>query len=215
MSPSLLERDPLAGSTVIQVLAIGLDSRALVSLAARISGDGLRVTANTAGTDVSGHPDADVLLVAEAHHLDLLSPTLDVGVVVLSDDVEAAARQAAKSGLPAWGVLPRGAAPDDVRAALAAVARGLVVVPAAVSRVVAQTPAADPDEPGHSDGLTRREHEVLELASQGLSNREIGAVLGISDHTVKFHLASVYGKLGVATRAEAVQRGLRSGILSL
>ena len=56
---------------------------------------------------------------------------------------------------------------------------------------------------------------MLELASQGLSNREIGAVLGISDHTVKFHLASVYGKLGVATRAEAVQRGLRSGILSL
>ena len=215
MSPSLLERDPPAGSTVIQVLAIGLDSQALASLAARISGDGLRVTANTAGSDVSEHPDADVLLVAEAHHLALLSPTLDVGVVVLSDDVEAAARQAAKRGLPAWGVLPRGAAPDDVRAALTAVARGLVVVPAAVSRVVAPTPAADPDEPGHSDGLTRREHEVLELASQGLSNREIGAVLGISDHTVKFHLASVYGKLGVATRAEAVQRGLRSGILSL
>ena len=144
MSPSLLERGLPAGSVVIQVLAIGLDSQALASLAARVSSDGLRVTANTAATGVSEHPDADVLLVAEAHHLASLPPTLDVGVVVLSDDVEAAARQAANRGLPAWGVLPRGAAPDDVRAALTAVARGLVVVPAAISRAVRGRPRRIP-----------------------------------------------------------------------
>lgn len=186
----------------------------MAALSARVSGDGLRVIA--AVTNVaSEHPDADVLLVSDIDQLIQLPSSLDVGVVVLSDDVEAAAKLAATRDLPAWGVLPRGAASDDVRAALAAVARGLVVVPAAISRDISRTPPPDPDEPRHSDGLTRREHDVLELASQGLSNREIGAVLGISDHTVKFHLASVYGKLGVATRAEAVQRGLRSGILSL
>jgi DNA-binding NarL/FixJ family response regulator len=201
---------------VIQVVVIGADSAALASLTARVSGDGIRVAAQIAASAQPDRPDADVLLVSGADQFELLSPTLDIGVVVLSDDVVRTARLAAARALPAWGVLPRGAASDDVKAALHAVARGLVVVPAGVSRAVPLTTSAvEPDEPGHTDELTRREREVLELASQGLSNREIGAVLGISDHTVKFHLASVYGKLGVATRAEAVQRGLRSGILSL
>jgi DNA-binding CsgD family transcriptional regulator len=56
---------------------------------------------------------------------------------------------------------------------------------------------------------------VLLLASDGLSNREIASALGISDHTVKFHLASIYAKLGASTRTEAVQRGLRSGLIEL
>ena len=59
--------------------------------------------------------------------------------------------------------------------------------------------------------LTAREHDVLEIASRGLSNREVGGELGISEHTVKFHLAAIYGKLGVSTRTAAVRRGLRRG----
>ena len=55
--------------------------------------------------------------------------------------------------------------------------------------------------------LTPREREVLALAADGLSNREIAAELGISEHTVKFHLASVFGKLGASSRTEAVRRG--------
>jgi two-component system nitrate/nitrite response regulator NarL len=213
MSLSQLEKDPAAGNAVIHVIVVGVDNSALTTLAARVSGDGVRATTGS-GRDPREHRDADVFLVAGMDQLSRL-PATDVGAVVLSDDVEAAARLAAARELPAWGVLPRGAASEDVRAALIAVARGLVVVPAAVAHAVRRPAAGDPDDAHQGDGLTRREHEVLELASQGLSNREIGAVLGISDHTVKFHLASVYGKLGVATRAEAVQRGLRSGILSL
>ena len=60
-----------------------------------------------------------------------------------------------------------------------------------------------------------REHEVLELAAEGLPNREIAAALSISEHTVKFHLASVFGKLGVSTRAEAVRRGIRLGVIDI
>src|SRR5579864_969265 len=67
-----------------------------------------------------------------------------------------------------------------------------------------------PDEP-----LTPREHDVLELVAEGLSNKAIGARLGISDQTVKFHVASICGKLGVANRTEAVRRALRKGLITL
>ena len=63
--------------------------------------------------------------------------------------------------------------------------------------------------------LTTREHDVLGLVADGLPNREIATALAISEHTVKFHLASIFGKLGVSTRTEAVQRGLRLGVIDI
>ena len=63
--------------------------------------------------------------------------------------------------------------------------------------------------------LTAREHDVLALVADGLSNRDIAGRLAISEHTVKFHLASIFGKLGVSTRTEAVQRGLRLGVIEI
>jgi len=65
------------------------------------------------------------------------------------------------------------------------------------------------------ESLTMREHDVLALVADGLSNREIAHALAISEHTVKFHLASIFGKLGVSTRTEAVQRGVRLGVIEL
>jgi DNA-binding NarL/FixJ family response regulator len=66
-----------------------------------------------------------------------------------------------------------------------------------------------------AEALTAREHEVLSHAADGLGNRAIGELLGISEHTVKFHLASIYGKLGVGNRTEAVQAALRRGLLEI
>jgi len=63
--------------------------------------------------------------------------------------------------------------------------------------------------------LTTRERDVLALVADGLPNREIATALAISEHTVKFHLASIFGKLGVSTRTEAVQRGLRLGVIDI
>jgi two-component system, NarL family, nitrate/nitrite response regulator NarL len=73
--------------------------------------------------------------------------------------------------------------------------------------------ADDDGWPGEQ--MTPRERDVLDLLGEGLGNRAIAGRLGISDHTVKFHLASIYGKLGAATRAEAVRRAFRRGLLTL
>jgi DNA-binding NarL/FixJ family response regulator len=66
------------------------------------------------------------------------------------------------------------------------------------------------DEP-----LTPRELEVLELLAEGLANKGIASRLGISDQTVKFHVASLYGKLGAVNRTDAVRRAVRRGLIAL
>ena len=70
--------------------------------------------------------------------------------------------------------------------------------------------AVDFEEP-----LTPREIDVVELLAEGLSNKAIAMRLGISDQTVKFHVASICGKLGAANRTDAVRRAVRSGLISL
>lgn len=77
---------------------------------------------------------------------------------------------------------------------------------------------ADDGEGGAADlvePLTRREQEVLELLAEGLPNKSIAARLGISDQTVKFHVASIAGKLGASNRTDIVRRALRRGLVSL
>ena len=63
--------------------------------------------------------------------------------------------------------------------------------------------------------LTTREIEVLEQMAAGLSNRHIAAALGISEHTVKFHVSSILGKLGVSSRSAAIRHGVRQGLVTL
>src|SRR5262245_59370556 len=63
--------------------------------------------------------------------------------------------------------------------------------------------------------LTTREQEVLEHIAAGRSNRQIASVLGISEHTVKFHVSAILGKLGVSSRAAAIRRGVQRGLVTL
>ena len=65
------------------------------------------------------------------------------------------------------------------------------------------------------ESLTSRELQVIELLAQGLSNKSIATRLGISDQTVKFHVASICGKLGAANRTEAARKALRVGLIPL
>ena len=73
----------------------------------------------------------------------------------------------------------------------------------------------DDDELDGEETLTPRELEVLELLAQGLPNKAIAARLGISDQTVKFHVAAICGKLGAANRTDAARRALKKGMIAL
>ena len=116
------------------------------------------------------------------------------------------------------GYLLKSADPDDlVRAVKATAAGGKVLDPAVAGRVVAQM-TAGPAQPAASEQvepLSERELDVLRLAGQGLTNKAIGLDLGISDRTVQGHLANIYGKLGVASRTEAVTKALKLGWIVL
>jgi len=84
----------------------------------------------------------------------------------------------------------------------------------AVLMPTAGLPAQEDDELV-DEPLTTRELEVLALMAQGLSNKQIAARLAISDQTVKFHVASIGGKLNALNRTDAVRRGLRRGLIAL
>jgi NarL family two-component system response regulator YdfI len=136
-------------------------------------------------------------------------------VIVLSEQPKTAwLSKALHAGVRA--VLPRDVAPEQLRAALEAAAAGLVVIhPSELDTVFSATvgPSAPLDE--LLEPLTRREREVLQMLAAGLANKEIAARLAISDHTVKFHVASILGKLGASTRTEAVSAGIRRGLVML
>lgn len=121
----------------------------------------------------------------------------------------AAAVAALRAG--ARAVLPPDAAPALLAVALPAVARGLAVLPPGVLGSLAGRDAAAPAEAG----LTRREREVLDLLAAGASNKVIARRLGLSFHTAKAHVAAVLQKLGAGSRADAVARGARAGLVLL
>lgn len=97
----------------------------------------------------------------------------------------------------------------------------MVSSPDAADAVLSPAPGRHLDDGKDEDferpheALTAREQDVLELLAHGLGNRDIAERLGISDHTVKFHLSAIFGKLGAATRTDAVRRGLSLGLIGL
>ena len=93
-----------------------------------------------------------------------------------------------------------------------------ILIPAPPGRAFTARPTGIDESSGgdeYNEPLTAREVEVLQLLAEGLPNKSIAARLGISDQTVKFHVASICGKLGAANRTDAVRRGVRRGLISL
>jgi two-component system, NarL family, response regulator YdfI len=115
------------------------------------------------------------------------------------------------------GLLPQWASSREIAAAIDAVVRGLVVLHPEIAVLVGRREPMAPDEPGAAAGqaLSPRETEILNLLASGLANKEIAWRLKISEHTVKFHITSIFNKLGVSSRAEAVAIGIRRGIIAL
>jgi DNA-binding NarL/FixJ family response regulator len=107
-----------------------------------------------------------------------------------------------------WGVLPTEASAEELAAAVHALSQGLIVGTATLL-------FESENEPLSHGPLTDRESEVLGLVAKGLANKQIAVALGISEHTVKFHVSSIYSKLNVTNRTEAVREGLRGGWVAL
>ena len=133
-------------------------------------------------------------------------PPSSAGILFLSDDQVNV--QEMKRAYRVWGVLPTESSAEELTAAIHALSQGLIVGTAALLFESGFERAED-------NPLTDRELEVLDLLARGLANKQIAASLGISEHTVKFHVSSIYSKLNITNRAEAVREGLRGGWIAL
>lgn len=160
--------------------------------------------------------EPDVVLLHHGHGaddpLDPLPTTSPAFVLLAHSEDTAGALANLRAG--ARAILPHDAAAHEIVAAIEAAAQGLVVLhPDMLASLQIAEPSrrpADLDAP-----LTPREIEVLRMLAEGLANKNIAYKLGISEHTVKFHITSIYAKLKASSRAEAVAIGMRQGIILL
>lgn len=153
--------------------------------------------------------EADVVITSASaisfsdHELDLPP---QAALLLLSDDPPSLREMRRLSRV--WGILPTDVAAEELSAAIHALSQGLIV---GTSTLLFESES----EPLAHGPLTDRELEVLGLLAKGLANKQIAVALGISEHTVKFHVSSIYTKLNVTNRTEAVRAGLRGGWIAL
>jgi DNA-binding NarL/FixJ family response regulator len=184
------------------------------------NGRGIEVVGTAAPAGLSAALDRhqpDVVLAAvEAHHdeppedlIALASRDGAPAIVVLAPDLQPAwTGEALRAGIRA--VLPGDIGAREILAAVEAVAAGLVVLhPQDLPALVADRPT--PAAP--SQRLSAREVQVLAMLAEGHGNKTIAWKLGISEHTAKFHVASILSKLNAGTRTEAVTLGIRQGLI--
>ena len=195
--------------SLLHVLIVATSSRALANNRALLAADpDLVLVTDAREADVTlldltemvedhlppgaGEQGRTLMLLADAGQDRLMSVARSRGASVVTDDVSRA----------------------QLLLALRTVASGLRVQmarPASASVASRPRTVTVPE----SDELTPREREILRLLAEGLANREIAAQLGLSDHTVKFHLRAVFSKLGAHSRTEAVSLAVRRGLLLL
>jgi DNA-binding NarL/FixJ family response regulator len=175
------------------------------------------------GIDLAGaYPDLSALealrpdVVLAAFSLDELSPPSDghtpVIVLLTNERNPAWTQEAFRLGVRA--LLSRDAGAAEILAAVETAAAGMAVVdPRELETLLSSNASAPVSAETHT--LTARELEVLRMMAEGAANKTIAWKLGISDHTVKFHVASILGKLHAASRTEAVTVGVRKGLILL
>jgi two-component system, NarL family, nitrate/nitrite response regulator NarL len=198
----------------IRLLVIGPKPGLTEATVRALKASGIRVSGDApAASHLRAIDGADVLLLQDARALDdLIDARGDDGLlpVVIQSFESHAPAALRRAGAPGWAIVPPDSAGDELAAAIVAASRGFAVQPASSP---AQSRDADDPDDDRLDRLTERERDVLELLSEGLANKAIAARLGISGHTVKFHLSAIFSKLGVSTRTEAVRRGVRRGLI--
>ena len=161
--------------------------------------------------------ELDIIVIDSDLIHDLLVQPTSGGAIVLLTEVSHARSisRLLRSGVRA--ILSRESDPDDVLSAIYAVYNGLVLLSTATAERLAAVYGDQPleVEDEMSDEITSRETDVLRMLAEGLVNKEIAARLGISEHTVKFHISSILDKLGASTRTEAVTLGIRRGLIPI
>ena len=153
--------------------------------------------------------EADVVITSASHVSFSNQDVSDVSsaaTLLLSDDPLNVREMRRFSRV--WGILPTESSAEELTAAIHALSQGLIV---GTSTLLFESE----NEPLSHGPLTDRESEVLGLVAKGLANKQIALALGISEHTVKFHVSSIYTKLNVTNRTEAVREGLRGGWVAL
>jgi DNA-binding NarL/FixJ family response regulator len=205
----------------IQLMLVADDPEARSELAARLgtrrdcvvaaevpSDDDLAAVAAAADPDVivwdlGDDPDVALTRVSDAQSLGL-------PIVAIAEDDRDGVRALAAGAV---GLLPREADVDRLVLGARAVLGGLLALdPALAGFGVAPS---DPGDDPPIEALTRRELEVLRLVAEGLANRSIAERLGITEHTAKFHVHTILGKLGTQSRTEAVVRAARRGLIAI
>jgi DNA-binding NarL/FixJ family response regulator len=214
----------IQAAVIAPALAVRAGLRALLD-----AGGDIQVTAEASSlAELAALPDGVGVLVLVPGDEDgtadlkrLLADHEGLAVLLLAPvETAAALRPGAIAGLNAleghaWGLLPLDCTAEELLAAVRALREGLLAgTPGLLEPLLRQgrlLKASETAEQPAVEPLTGRETEVLQLLAQGLANKQIAAALGISEHTVKFHVSAIYTKLGAASRTEAVRLGVRQG----
>jgi len=197
----------------------GLEAMVRADSSFQLSGSALSLL----GLDARAREIQPDVVVADLAHPDpqfastvALLEEASIAVVALIDEPDPGwASRALRAGLHA--ILPRESSASEILSAIRVASSGLVLLDPEVAREVANQTRSNSaaSAPETLEELTPREIEVLRLMAEGFGNKEIASRLGISDHTVKFHISSILGKLGAASRTEAVTLGIRMGMILL
>ena len=176
----------------------------------------IEVAGETVNLESVNEKETEVVVIDSVSSVLLQNGKKDFAILFLTDDIESV-RMLLNSKVQTWGVLSVEATAEELVAGVLAVGEGLWVgAPSLVAELMRLPRSRESlGEDSLIEPLTAREKEVLQLMAQGLANKQIALSLSISEHTVKFHLSSLYAKLGISSRTEAVKRGIELGLISL
>jgi DNA-binding NarL/FixJ family response regulator len=212
--------DKRAGRLSVCVVSPSLALRAgLRALLTDIQGIDSINEASSLGDFTEISASTDILVVTagagtDAELREVLEASPSLAVLMLVEDEPAAVRVLSERSGRAWGILSLESSIEELEAAIHALSAGLLVgLPAMFDPLLINAPARGEEQ--LIEPLTEREAEVLQLLAQGLANKQIAITLGISEHTVKFHVSGIYAKLGATNRTEAVRLGVRQGLIVL
>jgi DNA-binding NarL/FixJ family response regulator len=195
---------------LIRVLLVASSPALRAGLRSLLSTDAeIRIIGEESGRGATGngYGEADVVITTSASVVpDEGEAPFSAPILFLQDDPLSLQWMMHSSSV--WGVLPLETSAGELSAAVHALSEGLIVgARPLLFRSEDETPGQGP--------LTDREAEVLGWLAKGMANKQIALALGISEHTVKFHISSIYTKLNATNRTQAVREGLRNGWILL